>query len=143
MFTRDAGELDAEEVLTQLRSAEGTYHYRLILNPGEGRDTEVDLQTWTRDVMQAIEERQGAPTSWWAVAHDNHSAHDHVHVVAVLPHRLNTLDLDAAREAADQSWERHQGREQALSREAAVDDLVSDLQPERVRQQQRQMDLER
>lgn len=141
VFGRAADVISPQDVQAQLREAEGSYHYRLIYNPGAG-DTLVDLREWTRDSMRAIEERQGAPTSWWGVVHDDHSGHSHVHVVAVMSHRLTTLDLEAARAEADRSFDRLQGREAALSREAVTVDLMSDLAPQRVPSRSREMEQE-
>ena len=80
------------------------YVYRLVLAPGEGRGhSEEALREWTRSVMATLQERH-PEVQWVAWAHTDHSAHDHVHVLAITDHRLDREDLAELRYAAGAAW---------------------------------------
>ncbi len=125
-----SGELDVAAVRAQLDAARGDHHYRLMLNPGAGQHA-VDQHDWTRDVMAAIAETQGAEMPWLAVEHRNQSQHDHVHIVAATERRLTRVDLHTLREVADLSWERHADWARALDLDAVQQ--LDQRQPERSR----------
>lgn len=136
-----SGALERDEASAVLASRDdgGGCYYRLVLNPGEGASPREDLQTWTRDVMHELERRQGQEVPWVAVIHDDHSAHAHVHVMAVTDQRLNTLDLQALRDEADRAWTHQQQLIQVRERDLA-DDMFTRT-PEKARGQDLEQEI--
>src|SRR5580658_172559 len=51
--------------------------HTLILSPGDNR---TDIQEYTRESMEALEDRLGHQLNWYAVTHEN-TDHYHAHVV--------------------------------------------------------------
>lgn len=81
----------------------GALFYRLVISPDPRReDSRRDLGLWemTQKTMQTLEERFNQKVVWVASAHDDHTPHRHVHVVAVLKRRLYVRDLKFLRQAA-------------------------------------------
>ena len=120
-FDADSDRVEKDEVYESPEAAEGTYFYRFILAPGEGRETAADLYDWTRHVMDRLEERAG-DVDWVAWEHRDHSNHDDVHVIAVLDRRLDRDDLRDLREHADDVWQPDRERfRDPLTRVRALD----------------------
>lgn len=121
IYDRD-GPLSRQEAYARIDQAEaqgGKYHYRLILNNGEGHRA-ADLQQTTRDTMQTLSDRHGGRVDWVAVNHDDHSRHEHAHVIAVTEKTLNKADLAAMRAELDRSHQRHSYRDQLPGQERAA-----------------------
>jgi hypothetical protein len=81
----------------------GTRFFRFIISPdpkGEDREQDLSLREITQRTMQTLEDRLQKEVSWVAVEHDDHAPHRHVHVVAVVPGRLQVHDLQALRQEA-------------------------------------------
>ncbi len=81
----------------------GSYFFRFVISPDpKGEDTEKDLflREVTEQTMNALEERLHTAVSWVGAIHDDHAPHRHVHVVAVVPERLNVQDFHAMRQVA-------------------------------------------
>src|SRR2546421_12752883 len=106
----------------------GSYFFRFVISPDpKQEDTAKDLhlREITEKTMQMLEERLHKQVAWVAAEHDDHAPHRHVHVVAVVPGRLQVRDFQAMRQAATaaalaQRHERDLAREQqAQSREEA------------------------
>lgn len=106
----------------------GTIFYRLILNfDAEKEDTHKDLymQEITEQTMFGLEQRLGTQVQWVAATHADHTPLRHVHIVAILPHKLQRQDLYELRQLATeqalvQRQERDLAREQQeQSKEAA------------------------
>jgi hypothetical protein len=83
---------------------EGDYYYRLLLSPGANQDTNVDLQTWTRDSLLALEKEHGE-FSYVAIEHRDQTDYAHVHVVMVLDKKLSKEDLENLREYSAEIFE--------------------------------------
>lgn len=66
-----------EEKLAEWQAAGERRMFKLILSPEFGH--RLDLQQFTRDFMQGIEQRTGTKLEWVAVVHNN-TEHPHVHV---------------------------------------------------------------
>lgn len=66
-----------EEKLAEWQAAGDRRLFKLILSPEFGH--RLDLQQFTRDLMQGIEQRTGTRLEWVAVVHNN-TEHPHVHV---------------------------------------------------------------
>ena len=84
----------------------GSIFFRFVLSPDpKGEDTERDLhlREVTEQTMQSLEERLHKEVSWVAVEHDDHAPHRHVHVVAVVPGRLQVPDFQALRQTATEA----------------------------------------
>lgn len=108
-----AGSLSRQDAYRRIDQAEadgGKYHYRLILNNGEGQRA-ADLQQTTRDTMQTLSDRHGGRMEWVAVNHEDHSRHGHTHVIAVTEKTLSKADLAAMRAELGRSHERHTRRD--------------------------------
>ena len=66
-----------EEKLAEWQAAGDRRLFKLILSPEFGH--RLDLQQFTRDLIQGIEQRTGTKLEWVAVVHNN-TEHPHVHV---------------------------------------------------------------
>ena len=111
-FNRDQDRIEQREVNRAINQTEHQHSYRLIINPGGGH-TESDLKELTRDTMGSLE-RPSSEFDWVAYEHRHHSAHDHVHVLALSEDKINHQELTHMRDIAIESWRQH-SREQALT----------------------------
>jgi hypothetical protein len=80
-FDRDVEESDGSWFRKELNEApdRGVLMHKLILSPGCNR---VDLQEYTREVMESLGDSKGLELNWQAVIHKN-TDHDHIHVVVL------------------------------------------------------------
>src|SRR4051812_13834219 len=75
----------------------GSYFYRLKLSPDPaGEDTKRDLkmQKLTRTMMRSLEKRLKTTIPWAAALHDDHTNIRHLHILAAIPRRLQTNELE-------------------------------------------------
>lgn len=102
----------------------GSNFFRFVISPDPKReDSERDLhlRTITEQTMHTLEERLHNTVTWVAVEHNDHAPHRHVHVVAVVPGRLNVQDFQALRTSAtDASLEQRRQRDLAREQKARV-----------------------
>ena len=106
-------------------AAKGSYFYRLIINPDPVKeDTNRDIFVWKLPgkTIRELEERLGQQIQWVAATHDDHSPLRHVHILAILPRKLDRNDLTRVRDMAtvaalDQRRERDSLLEQKKQRE--------------------------
>lgn len=106
----------------------GSYFFRFVMSPDpKAEDTNKDLflREITQRTMQSLEDRVHQQIAWVAAVHDDHAPHRHVHVVAVVPGRLQVQDFQAMRiEATEaalfQRKERDQAREQQAREQEGV-----------------------
>ena len=80
--------------------------YRLILNfDAKQEDTKRDLflREITEKTMLRLEERLHTNIQWVAATHDDHTPLRHVHVIALVPRRLQVPDLQALRTTATEA----------------------------------------
>jgi hypothetical protein len=103
-FSRDETGLDTVAMRDAIRQAEGDYYYRIVLSPGVERETEVDLQTWTRDSLLALEKEHGE-FPYVAIEHRDQTDFAHVHVVLVLSQKLDKSDLQNLRDYSSDIFE--------------------------------------
>jgi hypothetical protein len=103
-FSRDGDDLDTAAMRDVIHQAEGDYYYRLVLSPGVERDTEVDLQTWTRDSLLALEKEHGE-FPYVAIEHRDQTDFAHVHVILVLSKKLDKEDLQSLRDYSTEIFE--------------------------------------
>ena len=89
------GRREANQFITE--TPKGTYFYRLKLSPDPTQeDTKRDLpmQKLTRAMMKRLEKRLKTSLKWAAALHDDHTDIRHVHILAAIPRRLQTYDLE-------------------------------------------------
>jgi hypothetical protein len=75
----------------------GTYFYRLKLSPDpktEDVKRDLHMQKLTRQMMRNLERRLKTPLPWAAAVHGDHTDIRHVHILAAIPRRLRTYDLE-------------------------------------------------
>lgn len=78
-FDRDRDGIERPEVYEKMLENRGdrTAMHTLILSPG---DNSIDIRDYTRESMEALEERLGHKLDWYATIHEN-TDHYHAHVV--------------------------------------------------------------
>ena len=98
----------------------GSLFFRFVISPdpkGEDKERDLFLREITEQTMLRLEDRVQSEVQWVAAIHDDHAPHRHVHVVAVVPQRLQVRDFQAMRQAAtaaalEQRHQRDLAREQ-------------------------------
>ena len=81
----------------------GSLFFRFVISPDpKQEDTEKDLflREITEKTMLSLEDRLHREVQWVAATHDDHALHRHVHVVAVVPGRVQVQDFQALRQTA-------------------------------------------
>ena len=81
----------------------GSIFFRFVISPDpQQEDTEKDLflREITEQTMLHLEDRVQREVQWVASLHDDHAPHRHVHIVAVVPGRLQVHDFQALRQTA-------------------------------------------
>ena len=76
---------------------QGTYFYRLKLSPDPAKEDikrDLHMQKLTRAMMKRLEKRLKSAIPWTAALHDDHTDIRHVHILAAIPERLQTFDLE-------------------------------------------------
>lgn len=78
-FDRNRDGIERQEVFDKMleRRGDRTAAHTLILSPG---DNNIDIKEYTRESMEALEERMGHGLDWYATIHEN-TDHHHAHVV--------------------------------------------------------------
>src|SRR5437588_358782 len=97
----------------------GSLFFRFVISPDpKGEDTGKDLflREVTEKTMLRLEEHIQKAVFWVAAEHDDHAPHRHVHVVAVVPGRLQVQDFQYMRLAATEAA-LAQRKERDLARE--------------------------
>jgi hypothetical protein len=97
----------------------GSIFFRFVISPDPNKeDSEQDLhlREITEKTMDTLEKRLQKQVSWVAVEHADHAPHRHVHVVAVVPGRLQVQDFQILRETATEAC-LEQRRERDLVRD--------------------------
>src|SRR5256886_915247 len=106
----------------------GSLFFRFVISPDpktEDTDKDLFLREITEKILLSLEDRLHREVSWVAALHDDHAPHRHVHIVAVVPGRLQVRDFQQMRQAATaaalaQRHERDLARkQQAQEREEA------------------------
>src|SRR5689334_18053860 len=84
----------------------GSYFFRFVMSPdpkGEDSGKDLFLRQITEQTMLSLEEQLQKQIQWVAVIHDDHAPHRHMHIVAVVPGRLQVQDLQAMRTTATET----------------------------------------
>ena len=87
-------------------ASKGTIYFRFAISPDPNvEDAGKDLHLWqlTLQTVQALEERLKREVQFVAAEHNDHNPNRHVHVIALVPRRLEVADLEAIRSAATQA----------------------------------------
>ncbi len=98
----------------------GSVFFRFVMSPDpQHEDTSQDL--FMRDIteltMLHLEDRLQKPVAWVATEHSDHAPHRHVHILALVPGKVNKQDLQALRETAtDLALMQRKERDVALER---------------------------
>ena len=103
LFKAD-GKVERREVYTMIDQADKTsYFFRLVISPDpkrEDSDKNLALREITERTIQSLEDRFQKPLQWVAAVHADHADHRHVHVIAIVPERLQVQDFQRMRSAA-------------------------------------------
>jgi hypothetical protein len=84
----------------------GTVFFRLILSPdptNEDRLKDLDMWDFAKQTILKLEDWLKREVQFVAAEHNDHTPNRHVHVIALIPGRLNVPDLEALRQAATQA----------------------------------------
>src|SRR5437660_2022433 len=98
LFGRDGllGRYEAYRMIDE--SEQGSVFYRITISPdSQTEDTKRDLhlRDVTEQTMLSFEERIKQQVQWVAAEHADHTSLRHVHIVAVIPGRLQRQDFRA------------------------------------------------
>src|SRR5947209_5144559 len=119
LFNAD-GKVERREVYTMIDQADKhSYFFRLVISPDpkrEDSDKNLALRELTEKTIASLEDRFQQPLPWVAAIHADHADHRHVHVIAIVPARLNVQDFQRMRSAATEAA-LEQGQHLALARE--------------------------
>ncbi|SRR6266571_6944641 len=103
LFSAD-GKVQRREAYTMIDQAnKNSYFFRLVISPdpkGEDSDKNLALREVTEQTIQSLEDRFQRPLQWVAAVHADHADHRHVHVIAIVPERLQVQDFQRMRSAA-------------------------------------------
>ena len=83
----------------------GTNFFRLVLSPDpaqEDRLKDLDMWEFAKQTILKLEGRLKKEIQFVAAEHNDHTPNRHVHVIALIPGKLNVADLEALRMAATQ-----------------------------------------
>ncbi len=101
------GKMERTEAYRMIdESQKRSVFYRLVINfDAEKEDTRKDLyiRDITEQTMLGVEERVGQSVQWVASLHDDHTPLRHVHILAILPKKLQVHDLNALRQIATEA----------------------------------------
>jgi hypothetical protein len=119
LFNSD-GKVERREAYGMIdQAAKGSYFFRLVVSPdpqAEDRDRNLSLRDITERAIQTVEDRYHTALQWAAAIHADHVAHRHVHVLAIMPERLQVQDFKRMRQAASEAA-LEQVQHQALARQ--------------------------
>lgn len=103
------GTLTRQEAYQQMDAAARVKRctfYRIVISPDqrtEDSQRDLKLPEVTSRTMQTLEEQVKMSIQWVAAEHVDHAPHRHVHVVAVVPRKLEAHELQALRKTASQA----------------------------------------
>src|SRR6184192_4216805 len=98
------GAMGRWEAYAMIDEAEkGSLFFRFVISPDpQTEDTEKDLflREITEQTMLSLEDRLHREVQWVAAEHNDHAPHRHVHIVAVVPGRLQVHNFQSMRKIA-------------------------------------------
>jgi hypothetical protein len=98
------GLLQAYQMIDE--AGQGSYFYRLIISPdpkSEDPQKDLHLSEIIENTMLYLEDRLQTQVAFAAAEHNDHTPRRHVHLLAILPGRLNQQDLAALRTIATEA----------------------------------------
>lgn len=109
-FNRDKDGIERADVELEMKRNQGrkVSMHKLILSPG---DNKIDLRDYTRESMEALEERLGHKLTWYGVEHRN-TANHHIHVVIAgkAPERERSQERELLQEREEESEHRYRSQ---------------------------------
>src|SRR5216683_2662935 len=84
----------------------GSIFFRFVMSPDPTREDsakDLHLREITEQTMHTLEERLHKHVAWVAAEHNDHAPHRHVHIVAVVPGRLQVQDFQLLRKTATEA----------------------------------------
>ena len=109
-------------------ATKGTNFFRLVLSPDptqEDRLKDMDMWEFARQTVVQLEGRLKKEIQFVAAEHNDHTPIRHVHVIALLPGKLNVADLEALRMVGTQAaLFQRQERDLALVAQQAAREAV-------------------
>jgi len=101
------GAMERKEAYQVIHEAKkGSYFFRFLISPDpvkEDTNRDIFLREVTEKTMLGVEDCVGQQIQWVAATHDDHAPHRHVHVLAILPKRLQVQDLQEMRQSATEA----------------------------------------
>ena len=98
------GPLERAEAYSVIDEATaGSIFFRFIVSPdpaSEDLGDDLDMRDVTHRTMLKLNERFNTPVLWMAALHADHAPHRHVHILSVVPGRLNVQDFERFRAEA-------------------------------------------
>lgn len=116
-FDRERSEIERAEVYDAMYRNRGdkAAMHTIILSPG---DNKVNVQEYTRESMEALEERLGHKLDWYAVIHTNTDHHHaHVAIAGKIPDYVRQAERQEASRACRKSHDLKWGSEEKELRE--------------------------
>jgi hypothetical protein len=98
------GRLQAYQMIDE--AEKGSLFFRFVISPDpkqEDTDKDLFLREITEKTMLSLEERLHREVQWVAAEHNDHAPHRHVHIVAVVPGRLQVQDFQLLRHTATEA----------------------------------------
>ncbi len=101
------GAMERREAYRMIDAAEkGSIFFRFVISPDpQQEDTGKDLylREITERTMMRLEDRFEKHLQWVAATHDDHAPHRHVHILALVPGRLQVQDFQLMRKTATEA----------------------------------------
>jgi len=101
------GAMERREAYRMIDEAEkGSIFFRFVISPDpQQEDTGKDLylREITERTMMSLEDRFQKHLQWVAATHDDHAPHRHVHILAIVPGRLQVQDFQLLRHTATET----------------------------------------
>ena len=98
------GKMERKEAYRMIDEAQkGSIFFRFVISPDpvkEDTHKDIYLRDITEQTMLSLEDRLHRQIQWVAATHDDHAPNRHVHILAVLPKRLQVQDLKSLRQTA-------------------------------------------
>jgi hypothetical protein len=113
------GRADAYRMIDE--APPGTHFYRMSLNPHptwEDGKKDIDLREVTEKTLHALEDIVQQPVYYVAAVHAEHADHRHVYLLAAVPRRLNTPELEFLTSTTTEAClEQRRERDQSLEKQ--------------------------
>jgi hypothetical protein len=122
----ELGNLSKEQVyriIDQEAQQGKRFYYHVVLSPdptGEDTFKDLSLRSVAEDTICHLAKHTGYALSWAGTVHDDHTDKRHLHLLAIVPKRLDRQALTAARDGATRECQL-QRRELDRARQRAIE----------------------